>query len=114
MDRATYYARALSRKDPARPLRLLPPGAPRGRALFGMRTSEAFEDQVVMMTDHRLRAGAFYLVIRTFDPNAELWENERVPARFAGYVGGERTWSFLGKDGVSDWPVGWVGPEIVP
>jgi hypothetical protein len=42
------------------------------------------------------------LVIRTFDPNAELWENERVPARFAGYVGGERTWSFLGKDGVSD------------
>jgi hypothetical protein len=76
-----------------------------------MDTSQTSEDQ---LTHRRLRAGAFYWVILTFDPDAELWVNERMPARFAGYVGGEPTWNFLGGDGVSDWPVGWVGPEIVP
>jgi hypothetical protein len=76
-----------------------------------MDTSQTSEEQ---LTHRRLRAGAFYWVILTFDPDAELWANERMPARFAGYVGGEPTWNFLGGDGVSDWPVGWVGAEIVP
>jgi hypothetical protein len=69
--------------------------------------------QVALMTEYGLRAGASYWVIATLNPDAELWTSERMPARFAGYVGGEPTWNFLGSDGVSDWPVGWVGPEIV-
>jgi hypothetical protein len=66
-------------------------------------TSESLEER---STDRRLRAGAFYWVIPTFNPDAELWVNERMPARFVGYVDGALTWNFLGKDGVSDWPVG--------
>jgi hypothetical protein len=50
-----------------------------------MDTSQTSEEHLT------LRAGAFYWVILTFDPDAELWANERMPALFAGYVGGEPT-----------------------
>ena len=84
--------------------------------MFKAHPSKPDDDQIdqVVYDEHRLRAGAFYWVILSFNSDAELWANERMPARFAGYVGGELTWNFLGEDGVPDCPVGWVGPQIAP
>ena len=47
-------------------------------------------------------------------PTLNCGQTKGCPARFAGYVGGELTWNFLGEDGVPDCPVGWVGPQIAP
>ena len=44
----------------------------------------------------------------TLDPDAENWENEVMPARYAG----NNQWIYLGVEGVSDWPVRWIGDEI--
>lgn len=55
-----------------------------------------------------LEIGAFYWVLLASDPDAEEWEKERMPARYEG--GGK--WRYLGVEGVSDWPVSWVGPRI--
>lgn len=60
-----------------------------------------------------LRPGAFYWAIITPDPDTdegEEWMNEVQPVR---YDGGGR-WNFLGVEGAINWPVSWVGEEIVP
>ena len=66
------------------------------------------------MTDNHegqaLEVGGFYWVLIALDPDASgAWENERMPARYEG----NGAWRYLGTEGVSDWPVRWVGPRIV-
>ena len=55
-----------------------------------MRNSEALEDQVVIMTDNRLEPEHSIGSYAPSTPTPNFGKNERVPARFAGYVGGER------------------------
>lgn len=60
--------------------------------------------------------GVFYWAIPTLDPEAEEhWESHEQPARFVGYSkdGAER-WQCIGVDGVSDWPMLWVGSQLTP
>ncbi|WP_342152294.1 hypothetical protein [Methylorubrum sp. SB2] len=61
------------------------------------------------LTDN-LKVGAFYWVLPVLDPDTEeTWWNDCMPARYAG----NGQWWYLDHEGVSDWPVRWVGPEIV-
>jgi len=55
-----------------------------------MCNSEALEDQVVIMTDNRLEPEHSIASYAHSTPTPNFGKNERVPARFAGYVGGER------------------------
>lgn len=67
------------------------------------------------MTDKKdLEVGAFYWVQITLDPDAEeAWENDVMPARFAGTnETGGLMWNFLGQEGTSDWYVKWVGDKL--
>lgn len=63
-----------------------------------------------------LKIGAFYWVLIVLDVDTDqVWENEPMPARFAGRnEAGELLWNYLDTEGISDWPVRWIGPEIVP
>jgi len=63
------------------------------------------------MTERDLEPGAFYWVLTAFDPDTDkAWENEVMPARYEG--GGK--WVYLGVDGISEWPVRWVGGKLTP
>lgn len=65
-----------------------------------------------MLTDERmrdLRVGAFYWVWLATDPEGLEWENQPMPARYAG----DGRWHFLNQEGDSDWPLRWVGAEIL-
>lgn len=83
------------------------------------------------MTERKLVLGRFYWVLPVFDVNVDVgnfpdydsafeamqahWTNREQPARFVGYRDdGEEQFMFIGEDGVSDWPVRWVGMEIMP
>lgn len=55
-----------------------------------------------------LKEGSFYWVRITLDPDAEDWENDYMPARYAG----NERWQFIGVEDASDWPVVWIGEEI--
>lgn len=56
-----------------------------------------------------LKIGSFYWVQIAFDPDTNLeWENQEMPARYEG----NGLWIFLNQEGVSNWPVKWVGDEI--
>jgi hypothetical protein len=88
--------------------------ARRGPLPQDLRSEDTSQTSEEHLTYRCLRPGSFYWVILTLNPDADLWVNDRMPARFAGYVGGVPTWNFLGGAAVFDWPVGWVGPEIVP
>lgn len=61
-----------------------------------------------------LKIGSFYWVHVAFDPDTnQEWENREMPARFSGYAAdGKLLWNFLNQEGVSDWAVRWIGPEI--
>lgn len=67
------------------------------------------------MTDEtNLEVGSFYWVIIALDPDGEDWENQKMPARYAGKNSeGEDTWNLLGVEGANDWPVIWIGDEIL-
>lgn len=68
-----------------------------------------------MTDENNLEVGAFYWVIIALDPDGEDWENQKMPARYAGKNSeGEDTWNLLGVEGASDWPVIWIGDEILP
>lgn len=57
----------------------------------------------------RLKVGSFYWVIPVLDvDSSEEWEDCAQPAR---YVGDDK-WHCLNIEGVSDWPMRWVGSEI--
>lgn len=58
--------------------------------------------------------GRFYWVQPAFDPDTEAeWEAEMQPARFAGKdANGNLLWNCLAVDGVSQWPMRWIGGEI--
>lgn len=68
-----------------------------------------------MIDEANLKPGAFYWVLIVLDPDAEHdWENEEMPARYIGKnEAGEHLWNYLGQEGEADWPVRWIGPEIV-
>lgn len=54
--------------------------------------------------------GRFYWVLLVLDPDTdEAWENEPMVARCAG----PDLWNFPGQEGASDWPVRWIGPEVL-
>lgn len=58
-----------------------------------------------------LEIGAFYWIQVALDPDTDTeWENQPMPAR---YEGGEK-WTYLGVEGISVWPVRWVGDKIIP
>ena len=58
--------------------------------------------------------GRFYWVIIALDVDAEeQWENEAMPARFVGIVDGKAHWNYLGQNGQTDWPVRWIGAEVL-
>lgn len=55
-----------------------------------------------MIEEKDLVIGQFYWVLIVLDPDAkEAWENEPMPARYAG----DDKWNYIGIEGVSDWPV---------
>lgn len=62
----------------------------------------------------QLIVGRFYWVMPTLDPDAEgEWESGMQPARFAGRnAEGGLLWNCLAIEGVSDWPMKWIGKEI--
>lgn len=62
-----------------------------------------------MTNEEDLIPGRFYWVLIVNDPDCEEWEMEKMPARYAG----NGKFNYLGEDGESDWPVRWVGREIV-
>jgi hypothetical protein len=61
-----------------------------------------------------LVVGRFYWVMPVIDTDSDAeWESELQPARFAGRnADGQPLWNCLAIDGVSDWPMRWVGGEI--
>lgn len=61
-----------------------------------------------MVDTANLVEGAFYWVLIVYDPDAAAWENELMPARYAG----NERWNFIGEEDVSDWPVRLIGPRI--
>ena len=67
------------------------------------------------MSDKTLKVGAFYWVKPVLDPDREEeWELDYQPARYAGKnAAGEDIWHCLNLDGVSNWPMRWIGTEIV-
>jgi len=56
--------------------------------------------------------GAYYWVLIALDPDAiEPWENEEMPARYAG----NGAWYYINQEGAvseADWAVRWIGPRI--
>lgn len=62
-----------------------------------------------------LVVGKFYWVMPVADPDKEAeWEDGLQPARFNGRnADGVPLWNCLGIDGNSDWPMRWVGAEII-
>lgn len=55
-----------------------------------------------------LDPGKFYWVWLVLDRDAESWENAPMVARYAG----ASLWNLPGKDGLSNWPMRWIGPEV--
>lgn len=53
--------------------------------------------------------GQYYWVLIVLDPDAEDWENEPMPARYAG----DGMWFTINGNGETNWPVRWVGEKIV-
>ena len=68
-----------------------------------------------MTEEADLKIGSFYWVLPVFDPdNEKQWELAEQPARFAGLNDkGRPIWNCLGMDKTSDWPMKWIGEEIV-
>ncbi len=68
-----------------------------------------------MTDDTGLIPGRFYWTIPANDPDTdEEWEHDQQPARFARYrEDGTPLWHCLNVQGESEWPMRWVGPEIV-
>lgn len=65
------------------------------------------------MSNPALKIGAFYWVLIVLDPDSDSpWENEPMPARYAGRGEGCDLWNFIGQEGTSDWPVRWIGEQI--
>ena len=62
-----------------------------------------------------LKVGSFYWVLPVLDVDTDKeWVNEPQPARFAGRkTDGTGLWDCLGLDETSDWPMRWIGKEIV-
>jgi hypothetical protein len=73
--------------------------------------------KIILAGSHRnhLIAGQFYWAEHTFGP---IEDDERLgavqPALFWGWKDGQEQWVCLGIDGVSDWPMKWVGKAILP
>lgn len=68
------------------------------------------------MTDESdLKEGSFYWALPVLDPDTDkAWVNEYQPARFAGRrEDGTLLWDCLGLEETSDWPMRWIGPEIM-
>lgn len=64
----------------------------------------------------KLKVGSFCWVLIALDPDTdEAWENQVMPARFAGVdkSTGRPLWNFLNQEGASDWDTRWIGSEIV-
>lgn len=66
------------------------------------------------VAQEKLIVGRFYWVVPAFDPDTDAeWESEMQPARYAGKdANGNLLWNCLGVDGVSDWPMRWIGGEV--
>lgn len=67
-----------------------------------------------MVTNNRLDVGSFYWVIPAPALTApDDWQDGLQPARFIGRdEAGKLLWSFMGLDGVSDWPMSWIGNRL--
>lgn len=75
-----------------------------------------------MTFNTQLVVGAFYWVIPEPDPDSayrdewepgQAWLDEMHPARFGGRnARGELLWNFIDIDGLSNWPVLWIGEVI--
>jgi len=75
----------------------------------GKRFKSGFESHKRACVGWGLIVGAFYWVVIALDADTDLeWENEPMPARYAG----NGKWFYLNQDGASDWPVRWVGDRI--
>jgi len=63
------------------------------------------------MSTDKFIVGAFYMVKIALDPDCENeWENELMPARFAGYDNdGAETWNYL-ESVPNPWPVVFAEP----
>lgn len=58
------------------------------------------------------KIGAFYWIILEWDPDLsddERWQNDTMPARYAG----NGAWYTMGSEVADDWPAVWVGQEII-
>lgn len=66
------------------------------------------------MDEDELKVGAFYWVTPVLDVDTdEAWEHGMQPARFAGKrEDGVLLWHCLNVDGLSDWPMRFIGTEI--
>lgn len=62
-----------------------------------------------MACRNRLVAGNFYWVVP--EPTARnAWSDDKQPARFMGFASnGATLWLCLGIDGVTSWPMRWIG-----
>ena len=63
-----------------------------------------------------LIVGHFYWVMPDSDLDGnEEWEHDVQPARFAGLnEKGNQLWHCLNLEGSSDWPMRFIGNEIIP
>jgi hypothetical protein len=74
---------------------------------------EGYKRHLDTTTDRgALIPGRFYWVIPANDPDEENALTAEQPALFAGYEDGEERWLCIGIEGVSDWPMKWVGHLI--
>lgn len=66
--------------------------------------------------ERALTPGKFYWVIPAHEPNdygENEWMNHKQPARFDGFKNGIPHWRCLGIEESSDWPMIWIGSEVV-
>jgi hypothetical protein len=68
----------------------------------------------LMVARNRLVVGKYYWVIPEPAPTAySAWEDGPQPARFVGRdTNGAPLWSCIGIEGVTNWPMRWVGHHV--
>lgn len=68
-----------------------------------------------MAEETGLIAGRFYWAMPVLDPDTdEEWERHEQPVRFSRYrEDSTPLWHCLNVQGESEWPMRWVGSEIV-
>lgn len=70
----------------------------------------------MMAGETGLMPGRFYWAMPVLDPDTDdAWGHDAQPVRFSRYREGDGAplWHRLNIEGESEWPMRWVGPEIV-